>query len=185
MTTLAMQDGALLFCDRSLSSECCEPGGPQLCPPDCLTCPATILVTITNVVVRRSQFSVHKLNHVEVILHRPTEFCGWHLLNKNDVLQNDVVILNLPDCDFLASVDPGYEAISLVCDPLLDQWMFRITPTGGAFPPPACFVSPAVSPCPLGQAFVPCVPDGPCNFTFCDPQDWCGPPAGTIDVGSP
>lgn len=39
---LAMQDGALLLCDRSLSSECCEQGPPALCDCDVATYVATL-----------------------------------------------------------------------------------------------------------------------------------------------
>lgn len=42
MTQLAMQDGALLVCDRSLSSECCEPGGGN---KECPQCPAAYTLT--------------------------------------------------------------------------------------------------------------------------------------------
>ena len=56
MSQLAMQGGALLMCDRSLSSECCEPEPPGDCPTegDLIGCPSTLTLTIEGLVVRRN-----------------------------------------------------------------------------------------------------------------------------------
>ena len=179
------------MCDTSLSSECCLEPKPPTCPPDdCVSCPTVLLASITNVFLIASDFGFYRVNQVVLLLRRhPFLPCGWVLESQDDVLVSDVDFTG--DCIEFTPTEAIWAA-NLRCEPLdLDDANWRFTfSSSSQLGNPGCFFLPATDDCPIGR-FTPCA-EGVVEFAECfwqgqgcEPQNWCGPPNGSVTIALP